>query len=57
VSSAVQVAKRERFRSIAFPLIGAGTGGGRPMDVERLMLEELESAEFDGEVRLVRYGD
>ena len=43
------------LRSLAFPLIGAGTGSIRPELAERWMLETFEAASFEGEVRLVRY--
>lgn len=46
---------RGRFASVAFPLIGAGTGGMRPERAEAVMLEEIERAAFPGEVRVVRY--
>jgi Predicted phosphatase homologous to the C-terminal domain of histone macroH2A1 len=46
---------RGRFHSIAFPLIGAGTGGLPPERVEAIMTEEMKQAGFPGEVRLVRY--
>ncbi|HYH41922.1 MAG TPA: hypothetical protein VD867_08060 [Burkholderiales bacterium] len=36
-------------------MIGAGTGGLRPTVVERLMRETLDTADYDGELRLVRY--
>ncbi len=41
--------------SIAFPLIGAGSGGGRPEQVFAWMSEELDAIPFDGEVRIVRF--
>jgi len=55
VHSALAVATKHHYRSVAFPLIGAGTGGLRADRVERIMAEAIESADFDGEVRLVRY--
>lgn len=51
--SALEIAKREGFDSIALPLIGAGTGGGGEERVLALMKNELEHIEFDGEVRVV----
>ncbi len=42
-------------RSVAFPLIGAGSGGGSGEQVESWMLDELRSVEFDGVVVVVRY--
>jgi O-acetyl-ADP-ribose deacetylase len=55
VRNAMTLAAREGFRSIAFPYIGAGTGGIRRDEAERWMLETFEAVPFDGEVRLVRY--
>jgi len=55
VRNAMELAIRQEFASIAFPLIGAGSGGGRPDQIESWMREELEQIEFDGEVRIVRY--
>jgi O-acetyl-ADP-ribose deacetylase (regulator of RNase III) len=55
VRNALQLAKQQNFRSIAFPLIGAGSGGGRAERVEAWMLDELQRLEFDGLVLLVRF--
>ncbi len=56
VRSAMRLAREAGFRSVAFPLIGAGTGGGSEDVVLRIMQDELAGVEFDGEVRLVCYG-
>jgi O-acetyl-ADP-ribose deacetylase (regulator of RNase III) len=55
VRNAIALAKRERFRSVGLPLIGAGTGGFPPEQAEKIMLETLTRLEFDGDVRVVRY--
>ncbi|UCH21135.1 MAG: macro domain-containing protein [Deltaproteobacteria bacterium] len=55
VRNAIAVSKKHRFRSIAFPLIGAGTGGGKTDRVLAIMQSELSHSEFDGEVRIVLY--
>jgi O-acetyl-ADP-ribose deacetylase len=55
VRSALSLARERGFRSIAMPLIGAGTGGRRANLVENWIVEEAEAAEFDGEVRVVRF--
>lgn len=55
VQSALDAAKQREFRSIGFPLIGAGTGGGTPDEVEKMICEEIESADYDGEVLVVRF--
>jgi O-acetyl-ADP-ribose deacetylase (regulator of RNase III) len=55
VRNAMDITRREKFRSVAFPLIGAGSGGGSPEEVLHLMLVELKAQVFDGEARIVRY--
>jgi O-acetyl-ADP-ribose deacetylase (regulator of RNase III) len=55
VRSAVAIAKQRRYCSIAFPLIGAGSGGGNAERVQTWMADELKSIEFDGVVLVVRY--
>ncbi len=55
VQSALQLAKAKGYRSIAFPLIGAGTGGSKEERVLAIMQNTLAELEFDGEVRVVRY--
>jgi len=42
------------FRSIAMPLIGAGTGGRNADRTHEWIVGELERLSFDGEVRVVR---
>lgn len=41
VRNAMQLAHEQGFQPIAFPLIGAGSGGYRPDQVKALMLDEL----------------
>lgn len=55
VRHSMAIAREKGYRSIAFPLIGAGSGGGSPDKVLKAMCDELRSIEFDGEVRIVRY--
>jgi len=55
VNSAMEIVTARQFASVAFPLIGAGTGGGSPEAIQALMQEELSSIPFPGEVYLVRY--
>ena len=55
VRSALGVAREEGYRSIAFPLIGAGTGGYPPEKVLELMQDEAGKHEYSGEVRIVRF--
>jgi O-acetyl-ADP-ribose deacetylase (regulator of RNase III) len=56
VSSALALAAARELRSIAFPLIGAGTGGLSPEDVTEIMRNEAERCrEHAGEIRIVRF--
>lgn len=55
VRNALILARQHGFRSIAFPLIGAGSGGGKPDRVLEIMRDELSTLDFDGEVRIVRF--
>lgn len=55
VRNAIRLAREHGYRSIAFPLIGAGTGGLDPAEAQRIMVSTLEGLEFDGDVRLVRF--
>ena len=56
VRSAMRIAEQERFTSIAFPVIGSGSGGFRCEDAIALMLDEF--SDLDGKVpaRIVVYG-
>lgn len=55
VVNALRLASEHGFRSIAFPLIGAGTGGGNTAEVQALMEKQVRTSEFDGRVVIVRY--
>ena len=55
VRNALGIAREQGYRSIAFPLIGAGTGGYSPEKVLTIMRDEVGKHEYDGEVRIVRY--
>lgn len=55
VRNAMQIAAERGYRSIAFPLIGAGTGGFSPEKAQAIIEEELRGINFDGEVRIVRF--
>jgi len=55
VQSALTLAKQSGFESIAFPLIGAGTGGVKPEDAKRYMLEEFEASGYQGAIVLVLF--
>lgn len=53
--NAIALASEHGFQSIALPLIGAGTGGGSADNVLAIMQGELETCQFDGLVRIVRF--
>jgi O-acetyl-ADP-ribose deacetylase (regulator of RNase III) len=53
--NAIRIAREHSFASIAFPLIGAGTGGGSMEKVEKLMIEQLGMEEYSGRIVVVRY--
>jgi O-acetyl-ADP-ribose deacetylase len=55
VRSAVDLAKAHRFRSLAFPAIGAGSGRFDEARSFELMRQELSSLSYDGRVVLVRF--
>jgi O-acetyl-ADP-ribose deacetylase (regulator of RNase III) len=55
VRNAIDLARRKGYQSIAFPLIGAGSGGGKSNKVQAWIEQELAGLRFDGEVRVVRY--
>jgi O-acetyl-ADP-ribose deacetylase len=55
VRNAISIARDKAFRSIALPLIGAGSGGGDAAQIESIIVDELGRVEFNGEVRVVRY--
>jgi O-acetyl-ADP-ribose deacetylase (regulator of RNase III) len=55
VRSALGIARERGYRSIAFPIIGAGTGGVPPETAIRIMQDEAQHVEYQGEVRIVRF--
>jgi len=52
-SNAVLLAAEKGFKSIALPLIGAGTGGKKRDRVKQIMLEEIARLEYDLQVIIV----
>lgn len=55
VQSAMGIVKEHDLKSVAFPLIGAGSGGGDSDDVQAMILDELKRVSFDGDVFVVRF--
>ncbi|MDF1659529.1 MAG: macro domain-containing protein [Verrucomicrobiales bacterium] len=56
VAAALEKAGEQDFTSIGFPLIGAGTGGGSPEDIKRMIAEEIENSGYQGRAVIVSYG-
>jgi len=56
VRNAIALAAKRGYQSIAIPLVGAGSGGGRPHRIQSIIVNELANCQFDGEIRIVRYG-
>jgi O-acetyl-ADP-ribose deacetylase (regulator of RNase III) len=55
VRNALVAATQHGFRSVAFPLVGAGTGGLDPELVRETMLDEISRSEFEGRVLVVTF--
>ena len=55
VRSALGIARERKYRSIAFPIIGAGTGGFSLAGALEIMQDEARRVEYHGEVRIVRF--
>ncbi|HYR07354.1 MAG TPA: macro domain-containing protein [Longimicrobium sp.] len=54
--SALDLAARHGFASIAFPLVGAGTGGLPEKRVIDILHESITAHPYEGRVLLVRHG-
>ena len=55
VKNAMLIANEKGFRSIAFPLIGAGSGGFNQEKAKAIMLDELTKTDLPIEVKVVVY--
>ena len=55
VRSAMALAKRLELRSLAFPIIGAGSGGFNAASAERIMLDAFAEIDSDIQVIVVRF--
>lgn len=55
VHNALEIAGHRGYRSIAFPLIGAGTGGFELQRALDIMQRSANSSGYSGEVRFVRF--
>ena len=56
VRNAMLIVIDQGFRSVAFPIIGAGSGGYRPRKALQVMLDAFEAISYDGLVRIIEYG-
>ncbi len=55
VRNAMSLVAEHDFRSVAFPLIGAGTGGRSSETVLSIMQDELAKCSCEADVRIVRF--
>lgn len=56
-TNALILASEMKLNSLAFPLIGAGTGGIGPDKSLRWMSEEIQSAQPNLQITIVRFGE
>jgi O-acetyl-ADP-ribose deacetylase (regulator of RNase III) len=56
VRNAMKLADEQGFRSVAFPLIGAGSGGFNRDRAKAVMLDELHALEYPLAVTVVVFG-
>jgi O-acetyl-ADP-ribose deacetylase (regulator of RNase III) len=55
VRNTLKIASEKSYGSIAFPLIGTGTGGFPPEKAIEIMRDEAARADYAGEIRIVRF--
>lgn len=55
VRNAVKVAESKGWKTLAVPLVGAGSGGFDPAEAERIILSELKAIDSPLVVTLVRF--
>ncbi len=53
VHSAMEIVKSKGYSSVAFPLIGAGTGGSNQEVALKLIRDTLSTIQYDGHARIV----
>lgn len=57
--NALDLVAASGYESVAFPLIGAGSGGGRAQKVETILHDELvehaRALDYNGDILIVRY--
>ena len=55
VNNALKLAEELELKSLAFPVLGAGSGGFNPEKAEEVMLKAFEASNAQTEVTLVRF--
>ena len=55
VRNAMRIVIEHCLKSVAFPLVGAGSGGGSPERILAIMQDELLQIAYDGDVYIVLY--
>jgi O-acetyl-ADP-ribose deacetylase (regulator of RNase III) len=55
VQNALKICIDQQFNSVAFPLIGAGTGGGSPKQIEGFIIDEIEKSQYQGRAVIVKF--
>ena len=53
--NALLIALENNFKSIAFPVIGGGTGGVKKIEAINYMKDEINQSEFKGEIIIASY--
>ena len=53
VRNAIAIARDRGYQSVAMPLIGRGSGGGKAAGIQSIMEDELTKCVFYGEVKVV----
>ena len=56
VRSAMMLVLVDRFKSVAFPVLGSGSGGYNAESALNLMKDELSKIKGEAEVKIVRFG-
>jgi O-acetyl-ADP-ribose deacetylase (regulator of RNase III) len=51
----MSIVVQEGFESVAFPIIGAGSGGMKQQEALEMMMSEFEGIDTDVRVKIVRY--
>ena len=55
VKNTMEIINEKNFGSVAFPLIGAGSGGYRPARAKEIILDELGQIQSNAKVIVVEY--